>query len=237
MVVAYLMKLRGWRLAEAYKWVKDKRPAIKISPGVPAHTPCCLGGLESPGAHDLQAPCLACGCRPGALCGGHCSGKGGVAEAAASGPLLASPWASSIAVCAWPLPTMVRPPSRAPVAAEAKRLTDYELQLHGSCSVPFGLAAVTMPGALPTAAASPPHVPFGQQQQPHQAALDQQHSRQQHPGRAAPWVFSPSEGAANGGGGSSSAGAPPAPSQFVFGGPAPGGQVAAAADASEQMES
>jgi dual specificity MAP kinase phosphatase len=25
------MKLRGWRLAESYKWVKDKRPNIKIS--------------------------------------------------------------------------------------------------------------------------------------------------------------------------------------------------------------
>jgi hypothetical protein len=27
------MKLRGWRLAESYKWVKDKRPNIKISEG------------------------------------------------------------------------------------------------------------------------------------------------------------------------------------------------------------
>lgn len=32
-VIAYLMKLRGWRLAEAYKWVKDKRPNINISAG------------------------------------------------------------------------------------------------------------------------------------------------------------------------------------------------------------
>lgn len=32
-VIAYLMKLRGWRLAESYKWVKDKRPQIKISEG------------------------------------------------------------------------------------------------------------------------------------------------------------------------------------------------------------
>ncbi|GLC38618.1 hypothetical protein PLESTB_000453000 [Pleodorina starrii] len=29
-VIAYLMKHRGWRLAESYKWVKDKRPAINI---------------------------------------------------------------------------------------------------------------------------------------------------------------------------------------------------------------
>ncbi|WIA33045.1 hypothetical protein OEZ86_006202 [Tetradesmus obliquus] len=32
-VIAYLMKLRGWRLAESYKWVKDKRPQVKISEG------------------------------------------------------------------------------------------------------------------------------------------------------------------------------------------------------------
>jgi dual specificity MAP kinase phosphatase len=32
-IIAYLMKLRGWRLAESYKWVKDKRPNIKISEG------------------------------------------------------------------------------------------------------------------------------------------------------------------------------------------------------------
>ncbi|GAB4822373.1 hypothetical protein N2152v2_009419 [Parachlorella kessleri] len=29
-VVYYLMRHRGWRLSEAYKWVKDKRPAISI---------------------------------------------------------------------------------------------------------------------------------------------------------------------------------------------------------------
>jgi dual specificity MAP kinase phosphatase len=35
-VIAYLMKLRGWRLAESYKWVKDKRPQINISEGTGA---------------------------------------------------------------------------------------------------------------------------------------------------------------------------------------------------------
>jgi dual specificity MAP kinase phosphatase len=33
-VIAYLMKLRGWRLAESYKWVKEKRRSIQITPGV-----------------------------------------------------------------------------------------------------------------------------------------------------------------------------------------------------------
>lgn len=33
MVIGYLMKLRGWRLAESYKWVKDKRPSINVNPG------------------------------------------------------------------------------------------------------------------------------------------------------------------------------------------------------------
>lgn len=32
-VIGYLMKLRNWRLAEAYKWVKDKRPSVNISQG------------------------------------------------------------------------------------------------------------------------------------------------------------------------------------------------------------
>lgn len=31
-VVGYLMTHRGWRLAESYKWVKDKRPSININP-------------------------------------------------------------------------------------------------------------------------------------------------------------------------------------------------------------
>ncbi|GFH12461.1 uncharacterized protein HaLaN_08158, partial [Haematococcus lacustris] len=26
------MKTRGWRLAESYKWVKDKRPSVNITP-------------------------------------------------------------------------------------------------------------------------------------------------------------------------------------------------------------
>ncbi|GLI69209.1 hypothetical protein VaNZ11_013782 [Volvox africanus] len=29
-VISYLMKHRGWRLVESYKWVKDKRPVISI---------------------------------------------------------------------------------------------------------------------------------------------------------------------------------------------------------------
>lgn len=32
-VIAYLMKKRGWRLAESYKWVKDKRQTINIKEG------------------------------------------------------------------------------------------------------------------------------------------------------------------------------------------------------------
>ncbi|KAK9821954.1 hypothetical protein WJX81_002268 [Elliptochloris bilobata] len=30
-VIAYIMKLRQWRLSESYKWVKDKRPTISLS--------------------------------------------------------------------------------------------------------------------------------------------------------------------------------------------------------------
>ncbi|CAA7016076.1 unnamed protein product [Microthlaspi erraticum] len=31
-VVGYLMKRKGWRLAESYQWVKQRRPTIDISP-------------------------------------------------------------------------------------------------------------------------------------------------------------------------------------------------------------
>lgn len=33
-VISYLMRHRGWRLAESYKWVKEKRDTIKINPGM-----------------------------------------------------------------------------------------------------------------------------------------------------------------------------------------------------------
>ncbi|GBF92534.1 hypothetical protein Rsub_05148 [Raphidocelis subcapitata] len=85
-VIGYLMKLRHWRLAEAYKWVKDKRQSVNITPG------------------------------------------------------------------------------------DTKRLMDLEVELHNSCSVPFGLAAVTLPGSL-LSAASPPQpgqLHVGQQQQQQQ---------------------------------------------------------------------
>ncbi|KAM7271331.1 hypothetical protein ACFE04_030545 [Oxalis oulophora] len=30
-VIAYLMKSRGWRLAQSYQWVKERRPSVEIS--------------------------------------------------------------------------------------------------------------------------------------------------------------------------------------------------------------
>ncbi|KAF3550331.1 hypothetical protein DY000_02005076 [Brassica cretica] len=32
-VIAYLMKRKGWRLAESHQWVKQRRPTTDISPG------------------------------------------------------------------------------------------------------------------------------------------------------------------------------------------------------------
>ena len=34
MVIAYLMRLRRWRLNECYKWVQERRPIIKLSAGM-----------------------------------------------------------------------------------------------------------------------------------------------------------------------------------------------------------
>lgn len=33
-VMAYLMKSRGWRLAQSYQWVKEKRQSVQLSEGM-----------------------------------------------------------------------------------------------------------------------------------------------------------------------------------------------------------
>lgn len=33
-VIAYLMRYKGWRLPQCYQWVKDRRPSINLSEGV-----------------------------------------------------------------------------------------------------------------------------------------------------------------------------------------------------------
>ncbi|KAH8932793.1 hypothetical protein BDL97_19G093700 [Sphagnum fallax] len=33
-VIAYLMRLKGWQLLQSYQWVKDRRPSIKLTPAV-----------------------------------------------------------------------------------------------------------------------------------------------------------------------------------------------------------
>lgn len=33
-VIAYLMKCKGWRLAQSYQWVKDRRPSVELSQAV-----------------------------------------------------------------------------------------------------------------------------------------------------------------------------------------------------------
>lgn len=32
-VIAYLMKSKGWRLAQSYQWVKERRPSVDLSEG------------------------------------------------------------------------------------------------------------------------------------------------------------------------------------------------------------
>ncbi|TKY56958.1 Protein-tyrosine-phosphatase IBR5 [Spatholobus suberectus] len=33
-VIAYLMKSKGWRLAQSYQWVKERRPSVELTQGV-----------------------------------------------------------------------------------------------------------------------------------------------------------------------------------------------------------
>jgi hypothetical protein len=64
-VIAYLMKLRGWRLAESYKWVKDKRPSTNISEGARMLLPgprLCLASLPCSSASSC-AVCFLLACR------------------------------------------------------------------------------------------------------------------------------------------------------------------------------
>ena len=44
MVIGYLMHERRWRLQEAFKWVSERRPTVKLSPGeLGAHWGVCIG--------------------------------------------------------------------------------------------------------------------------------------------------------------------------------------------------
>lgn len=42
MVVGYLMRHRNWRLAESYKWVKDKRQCVNINAGAWTELKCLM---------------------------------------------------------------------------------------------------------------------------------------------------------------------------------------------------
>lgn len=33
-VIAYLMKSKGWRLAQSYQWVKERRHSVELTPGM-----------------------------------------------------------------------------------------------------------------------------------------------------------------------------------------------------------
>lgn len=36
-VMAYLMKSKGWKLAQSYQWVKERRPSVELHPGLSNH--------------------------------------------------------------------------------------------------------------------------------------------------------------------------------------------------------
>ncbi|KAG2433478.1 hypothetical protein HYH02_012596 [Chlamydomonas schloesseri] len=130
-VIAYLMKKRGWRLAESYKWVKDKRQTINIK------------------------------------------------------------------------------------EEDVKRLQEYEVQLHGSCSAPMGLAILNNGPA------------FGQQPQAGQSGQQQQPQEASAPSTSGP-VFGSSGSAP-----AWSLSTTTAPQGFRFGA---GGMPGAAGHAAQQQE-
>ncbi len=61
MVIGYLMHERRWRLQEAFKWVCDRRPTVKLSPGeLGAPRPCLPACLITPVARNCSLPAFAC---------------------------------------------------------------------------------------------------------------------------------------------------------------------------------
>lgn len=42
-VMAYLMKSKGWRLAQGYQWVKERRPSVELSEGMLMICYCFIG--------------------------------------------------------------------------------------------------------------------------------------------------------------------------------------------------
>jgi hypothetical protein len=41
--MAYLMKSKGWRLAQGYQWVKERRPSVELSEGMLMICFCFIG--------------------------------------------------------------------------------------------------------------------------------------------------------------------------------------------------
>lgn len=105
-MVAYLMKHRGWRLAESYKWVKDKRPNINLKPGRQLRP----GLLGHPAVGDWLVTVI-------------------VIVIVSFFPL--QNWSNTAALARCRT-----------LAEDAKRVVEFELQLHGSCSAPLGLQAL-----------------------------------------------------------------------------------------------
>lgn len=55
-VVAYLMRLRRWRLSEAFSWVRDRRPSISITAADAARLQAAEAELLGPHASAFQIP-------------------------------------------------------------------------------------------------------------------------------------------------------------------------------------
>jgi hypothetical protein len=120
-VIAYLMKLRGWRLAESYKWVKDKRPNIKISEGVRWHvvgarTVVVTASWDAARRHpsNLHGGCLQSAWQHGGVGAQLCC----------------------MCVCVVCVTC----------AGDTKRLQELEVKMMGSCSAPSGFAFMSLPG-------------------------------------------------------------------------------------------
>ena len=58
MVIGYLMHERRWRLQEAFKWVCDRRPTVKLSPGEQGACWACL--LERTGTLSSFSALYSC---------------------------------------------------------------------------------------------------------------------------------------------------------------------------------
>ncbi|KAL4447664.1 hypothetical protein ABPG75_004883 [Micractinium tetrahymenae] len=95
-VIYYLMRRNSWRLSEAYRWVKDRRPVIAITQDDAQRLQAAEAELMGPNASDFKVPV---GQQPAAAPTGGAPGAGPFGW-----PAFGGAWGGGAALAAPPMP-------------------------------------------------------------------------------------------------------------------------------------